>query len=248
MPAKPEWRSLGRLWPYLREFPLRVGIALSLLVAAKLAGVSLPLVMKHLVDALDTEGAAVVAIPLLLLLFYGVLRLIVVLFSELRDVIFGRVAERAMRRAALEVFRHLHRLDLGYHLSRQTGGLSRDIERGVSGISFLLRFLTFYARIRNFLELAKNVNSVNHFSHCCSPLRKFRRFASLHSGNLISRIFQHEKREKKCLGFVQRKNHSNGSVSITPGHSRTRPVSPRKTGQIFFFDENFNFLKNSPGL
>ena len=143
MPAKPEWRSLGRLWPYLREFPLRVGIALSLLVAAKLAGVSLPLVMKHLVDALDTEGAAVVAIPLLLLLFYGVLRLIVVLFSELRDVIFGRVAERAMRRAALEVFRHLHRLDLGYHLSRQTGGLSRDIERGVSGISFLLRFLTF---------------------------------------------------------------------------------------------------------
>ncbi|MEC9358455.1 MAG: metal ABC transporter permease, partial [Pseudomonadota bacterium] len=71
-PSTPDWRSLRRLWPYLREFPLRVGIALSLLVAAKLAGVSLPMVMKHLVDALDTQGDAVVAIPLLLLFFYGV--------------------------------------------------------------------------------------------------------------------------------------------------------------------------------
>ncbi len=127
----------------MREFPGRIALALALLVAAKLAATALPMVLKHAVDALDAKGGSVATVPLGLLIGYGALRLVNVLFGELRDVVFGRVGERAMRRAALSVFRHLHRLDLDYHLSRRTGGLSRDIERGVAGISFLLRFMLF---------------------------------------------------------------------------------------------------------
>jgi len=139
----PEWRSLGTLWPYLRDFPGRVALAMGCLVLAKVAGVVLPLVLKHIVDALERPGDALVIVPLALLAAYGALRFVNVLLGELRDVVFGRVAERAMRRAALNVFRHLHALDLDFHLSRRTGGLSRDIERGTAGISFLLRFMLF---------------------------------------------------------------------------------------------------------
>jgi ABC-type transport system involved in Fe-S cluster assembly fused permease/ATPase subunit len=141
--AVPDWRALRALIPYLREFPLRVGVAVAALVAAKLAMTTLPMVLKQLVEALDRQGNAVIAVPVGLLLAYGGLRLASVLLAELRDVVFGRVSERAMRRAALSVLRHLHRLDLDFHLSRRTGGLSRDIERGISGISFLLRFMLF---------------------------------------------------------------------------------------------------------
>src|SRR3569623_702618 len=109
------------------------------LVLAKLAGVVLPMMMKHLVDDLTPAKHAIVVVPIGLLLAYGALRFAIVMFGELRDLVFGRVAERAMRRAALNVFEHLHRLDLDIHLTRRTGGLSRDIERGVSGISSLLR-------------------------------------------------------------------------------------------------------------
>jgi ATP-binding cassette, subfamily B, heavy metal transporter len=105
--------------------------------------VALPLALKHIVDALSVEGPAPLLVPLALLLAYGALRFANVIFGELRDIVFGRVSERAMRRAALKVFQHLHRLDLDFHLTRRTGGLSRDIERGVSGISFLLRFMLF---------------------------------------------------------------------------------------------------------
>ena len=142
-PAPADWRVLRQLLPYLTDFPGRVALALALLVAAKLASVTLPLLLKHIVDALDGSRHALLALPLGLLLGYGALRLANVLFGELRDVVFGRVAERAQRRAALRVFEHLHQLDLDFHLSRRTGGLSRDIERGVSGISFLLRFMLF---------------------------------------------------------------------------------------------------------
>lgn len=142
-PQKSDWRVLRQLLPHLAEFPGRVALALLMLVAAKLASVALPLGLKYIVDALDASQHAAVALPLGLLLGYGALRLASILFGELRDVIFGRVAERAMRRAALRVFRHLHGLDLDFHLSRRTGGLSRDIERGISGISFLLRFMLF---------------------------------------------------------------------------------------------------------
>ena len=142
-PGRADWRVLRQLLPYLSEFPGRVALAMLLLIAAKLASVALPLGLKHIVDALDASQHALVVLPLGLLLGYGALRLASILFGELRDVVFGRVAERAMRRAALSVFRHLHRLDLDFHLSRRTGGLSRDIERGISGISFLLRFMLF---------------------------------------------------------------------------------------------------------
>ena len=136
------WGAIATLGPYLKDFPGRVALALACLVVAKIAGVVLPLVLKHIVDGLQAPDAIVV-VPLALLAAYGALRFANVLLGELRDVVFGRVAERAMRRAALNVFEHLHALDLDFHLSRRTGGLSRDIERGTAGISFLLRFMLF---------------------------------------------------------------------------------------------------------
>jgi ATP-binding cassette subfamily B protein len=139
----PSLRVVATLWPYLGEFPGRVALAAACLILAKLASVALPMVLKWIVDGLDSEQSRLIAVPLSLLLFYGVLRFGNVMLGELRDVVFGRVTERAMRRAALKVFRHLHTLDLDFHLSRRTGGLSRDIERGISGINFLLRFLLF---------------------------------------------------------------------------------------------------------
>ncbi len=143
---QPEWRALATLWPYLKDFPVRVGVAMACLALAKVAGVVLPLILKQIVDALDSRvrgNDELIIVPLALLAAYGALRFANVLLGELRDVVFGRVAERAIRRAALNVFRHLHALDLDFHLSRRTGGLSRDIERGTSGISFLLRFMLF---------------------------------------------------------------------------------------------------------
>lgn len=142
-PTLSRWRAIAILIPHLAEFPGRVALAIALLIGAKLAGVALPLLLKRLVDQLGHPGAGVAAVPLALLLAYGALRFFNVLAGELRDVAFGRVAERSMRRSALRVFEHLHRLDLDFHLSRRTGALSRDIERGVEGIRFLLRFLLF---------------------------------------------------------------------------------------------------------
>jgi ATP-binding cassette subfamily B protein len=146
-PATParrrsEWRVLPRLVPYLWEFKGRVVIALTLLVAAKLANVAVPLVLKEVVDALDPQ-TAILAVPFALLAAYGLLRFSTTLFAELRDVVFVRVTQRAIRRVALEVFRHLHSLSLRFHLERQTGGVSRDIERGTTGISTLLSYLLF---------------------------------------------------------------------------------------------------------
>ncbi|MBS61732.1 ABC transporter ATP-binding protein/permease [Salinisphaera sp.] len=150
---RDEWRRLSGLWPYLWEHRLRVGLALTLLIGAKGATVLLPIVLKHIVDALDANESARVALPVVLLLAYGALRLASVLFGQLRDLVFGRVTERAMRRIALNVFEHLHALDMDFHLSRRTGGLSRDIERGIGGISFLLRFMLFNI-IPTLLEIA----------------------------------------------------------------------------------------------
>lgn len=150
---RDEWRRLSGLWPYLWEHRLRVGLALTLLIGAKGATVLLPIVLKHIVDALDANESARVALPVVLLLAYGALRLASVLFGQLRDLVFGRVTERAMRRIALNVFEHLHALDMDFHLSRRTGGLSRDIERGIGGISLLLRFMLFNI-IPTLLEIA----------------------------------------------------------------------------------------------
>jgi ABC-type transport system involved in Fe-S cluster assembly fused permease/ATPase subunit len=137
-----EWRVVPMLLPYLWEFRGRVAVALVFLVTAKLANVGVPLVLKEIVDALDATRALVV-LPLALLVAYGVLRLSTTLFAELRDVVFVRVTQRAIRRIALTVFRHLHSLSLRFHLERQTGGVSRDIERGTRGISTLLSYMLF---------------------------------------------------------------------------------------------------------
>ncbi|MSQ89127.1 MAG: ABC transporter ATP-binding protein/permease, partial [Betaproteobacteria bacterium] len=141
-----EWRSVGVLLPYLWDFRWRVLLALTLLVAAKLANVGVPLVMKEIVDGLNPgldPKLALVAVPMVLLAAYGMLRFSTTLFGELRDVVFVRVTQHAIRRVALNVFRHLHALSLRFHLDRQTGGMTRDIERGTRGISTLLSYLLF---------------------------------------------------------------------------------------------------------
>ncbi len=137
-----EWRVLGTLVPYLWEYRWRVLLALILLVAAKLTNVAVPLVMKEVVDGLDPKFA-VLAVPAALVAAYGLLRFSSTLFAELRDVVFVRVTQRAIRRVALGVFRHLHSLSLRFHLERQTGGMTRDIERGTRGISTLLSYVIF---------------------------------------------------------------------------------------------------------
>ena len=144
---------LKTLWPYLMEYKGRVLLAGICLIGAKLASVSMPFVLKDLVDGLaggtGTAGEVITPdniwlwFPIGLLLAYGSVRLLNVLLGEVRDVLFGRVTERAMRRMSLKVFRHLHKLSLDFHLSRQTGALQRDIERGTNGISFLMRFVIF---------------------------------------------------------------------------------------------------------
>src|SRR5919205_1014097 len=137
-----EWRSVRALMPYLLEYKWRVLLALSCLITAKLANVGVPLVMKQVVDRL--EGAsAIVAVPIALLATYGLLRFSATLFRELRGVGVVPVTQRAIRRLALGVFRHLHSLSLRFHLERQTGGMTRDIERGTRGISTLLSYLVF---------------------------------------------------------------------------------------------------------
>ena len=142
---KPDWRVIGELVPYLMEFRGRVAAAMLLLVGAKLATVAVPVALKYIIDSLDQgKGTEVlIGIPLALVAAYGLLRFCSTFFGELRDAVFARVAERAMRRVSLKVFEHLHSLDLNFHLERRTGGLSRDIERGTNGISFLLRFCLF---------------------------------------------------------------------------------------------------------
>ena len=142
---KPDWRVLRDLVPYLMEFRGRVVVALLLLVGAKLATVAVPVALKYIIDSLDQSSGTevLISIPLALVAAYGLLRFCSTFFGELRDAVFARVAERAMRRVSLKVFEHLHSLDLNFHLERRTGGLSRDIERGTNGISFLLRFCLF---------------------------------------------------------------------------------------------------------
>ena len=152
---KPNWRIIAGLWPYLAEYRGRVGLAAACLVLAKLATVATPVALKYIVDYLDEgrSGDLVLWIPLLLVAGYGLLRFSSTLFGELRDAVFARVAERAMRRVSLRVFRHLHQRELAFHLDRKTGGLARDIERGTNGISFLLRF-TLFNIVPTLLEIA----------------------------------------------------------------------------------------------
>ena len=136
-------QTVATLWPYLMAFKGRVLLAVLALIAAKAATLVMPWALKEIIDALDANISAVVVLPAALLLLYGGLRFGSVFFGELRDALFGRVTEHAMRQIGLKVFKHLHSLELAFHLDRQTGGISRDIERGSNGLSFLMRFLMF---------------------------------------------------------------------------------------------------------
>ncbi len=142
MPTRTDWTVIKSLVPYLLEFKWRVGFVILLLVASKLANVVVPLALKEIVDEMG-KPQAMLAVPVMLIVGYGLLRLLSTLFGELRDALFAKVTQRAIRRVALQVFEHLHSLSLRFHLERQTGGVSRDIERGTRGISFLLTFLLF---------------------------------------------------------------------------------------------------------
>ncbi|WP_240473116.1 ABC transporter transmembrane domain-containing protein [Arsukibacterium perlucidum] len=136
-------QTVATLWPYLMAFKGRVLLAVLALIAAKAATLVMPWALKEIIDALDANISAVVVLPAAMLLLYGGLRFGSVFFGELRDALFGRVTEHAMRQIGLKVFKHLHSLELAFHLDRQTGGISRDIERGSNGLSFLMRFLMF---------------------------------------------------------------------------------------------------------
>ncbi|HSG60250.1 MAG TPA: ABC transporter ATP-binding protein/permease [Pseudomonadales bacterium] len=141
-----DWSVLRHLWPFLQEYKGRVALAMAFLVAAKVATLTGPFLLKYIVDGLDAGVQASVGfwlLPATLVIAYGMARFSTILFGELRDTVFGRVTERAMRRVSLAVFRHLHTLELDFHLDRRTGGLSRDIERGTTGVGFLLRFFVF---------------------------------------------------------------------------------------------------------
>jgi ATP-binding cassette subfamily B protein len=140
------WQAFKLILPYLFEFKNRIALAVLCLILTKVASVYLPFILKNIVDTLDAnvpDNLQVAIVPLGLVAAYGMTRLAIVVFAEIRDTLFGRVTERAIRRIGLKVFRHLHALDLDFHLNRQTGGLSRDIDRGTSGISFLMRFMVF---------------------------------------------------------------------------------------------------------
>ncbi len=141
-PTRTDWSVIRSLVPYLLEFKGRVVAVIVLLVLAKLANVVVPLALKEIVDDMG-KPQAMLTIPVFLIIGYGLLRLFSTLFGELRDALFAKVTQRAIRRVALQVFEHLHSLSLRFHLERQTGGVSRDIERGTRGISFLLTFLLF---------------------------------------------------------------------------------------------------------
>ncbi len=143
--------TFRRLWPELWRFRVRIGAALILLVAAKLAVIGVPLVLKELVDALDLAPRPL-AVPFLLLAAYGALRLASTLFQELRGVVFARVLARTSRQVTLRVFEHLHALSLRFHLERRTGGVARDVERGMTAISDLLDW-TIYTILPTLLEV-----------------------------------------------------------------------------------------------
>ena len=143
---RTDWITLKTLIPYLLAYKLRVGLALACLIGAKMANVGVPLILKKLIDSLTVTAAhpqAMLVLPLGILVAYGALRLSTTLFTELREFIFARVTQRAVRTVALQVFRHLHSLSLRFHLNRQTGGMTRDIERGTRGISSLVSYTLF---------------------------------------------------------------------------------------------------------
>ncbi len=155
VPAVSDWHTLARLFPYLWEYKWRVMAALSFMVAAKLANVGVPVLLKSLIDSMTPQPSAtqtVLVVPVALLLGYGLLRLSVSAFTELRELIFAKATQGAARTIALQTFQHLHELSLRFHLERQTGGMSRDIERGVRGIESLIAY-SLYSIVPTLIEV-----------------------------------------------------------------------------------------------
>jgi len=156
-PARSDWATLRRLFPYLWQYKWRVIAALAFMVGAKVANVGVPLLLKDLVDTMNPKGgidaSALLVVPAALLVAYGLLRLSTTLFAELRDLVFAKATEGASRSISLQVFRHLHGLSLRFHLERQTGGMTRDIERGTRAVHSLISY-SLYSIIPTLIEVA----------------------------------------------------------------------------------------------
>jgi ATP-binding cassette subfamily B protein len=155
--TRSDWATLKRLFPYLWQYKWRVMAALAFMVGAKTANVGVPLLLKQLVDTMNPKGGidatALVVVPAALLLAYGLLRLSTTLFAELRELVFAKATEGASRTISLQVFRHLHALSLRFHLERQTGGLTRDIERGTRAVNSLISY-SLYSIIPTLIEVS----------------------------------------------------------------------------------------------
>ncbi len=155
--TRSDWATLRRLFPYLWQYKWRVMAALAFMVGAKMANVSVPLLLKQLVDTMNPKGGvdarALLVVPVALLFGYGLLRLSTTLFAELRELIFAKATEGASRTISLQVFRHLHALSLRFHLERQTGGLTRDIERGTRAVNSLISY-SLYSIFPTLIEVA----------------------------------------------------------------------------------------------
>jgi ABC-type transport system involved in Fe-S cluster assembly fused permease/ATPase subunit len=154
--ARSDWATLQRLFPYLWQYKWRVIAALAFMIGAKLANVGVPVLLKNLVDTMDIQpgdAQAVLVVPVGLLVAYGALRLATSLFAELRELVFAKATQGAARSIALNTFRHLHALSLRFHLERQTGGMTRDIERGVRGIESLISY-SLYSIVPTLIEVA----------------------------------------------------------------------------------------------
>ena len=154
-PERSDWQTLAKLLPYLWKYRWRVGIALGFLVAAKAANVSVPVLLKYLVDAMTIPAGstqALLVVPVALIVAYGALRLSTSLFTELRELIFAKATEGTARSISLQVFRHLHALSLRFHLERQTGGMTRDIERGTRAVHSLISY-SLYSIVPTLIEV-----------------------------------------------------------------------------------------------
>ena len=153
--AEGDWPTLKRLLPYFWEYRVRMVFALLFLVGAKMSSVSVPLLLKRLVDNLGisaTDPRALIVVPAGLLLAYAGLRLSTSLFTELRELIFAKATEGTARSISLQVFRHLHALSLRFHLERQTGGMTRDIERGTRAVHSLISY-SLYSIVPTLIEV-----------------------------------------------------------------------------------------------
>ena len=225
LPAPPkrdresDWRVIRTLLPYLWAYKVRVIAAVAALVAAKVANVGVPLLLKEIVDSLD-QATAMLAVPLALLVAYGALRLSTTLFTELREFLFAKVTQRAVRTIALEVFRHLHALSLRFHLARQTGGLTRDVERGTRGISTLISY-TLFSILPTLVEITL-VSAILHRALRLDVHRHHRRRARRSTSSVTVLITEWR------TGFRRQMNELDSQGQ----HARDRQPAQLRDGQV----------------